>query len=239
MENIYYQPGPHRAERVQTLFSQIARRYDLINDVQSMGLHRLWKRRCIRIARARPGDRVLDLCCGTGDLAIRFRRDEPNIDVIGVDFNASMLRQAKQKTRAIGVPLARADALNLPFPDSVFDVVTVGFGLRNLASVDRGLLEILRVTRPGGRIVVLDFGRPENRAWRRCYLAYLSVAVPLFGKVFCGNARAYAYILASLRDFPAQTGIDRILKRIGAGETGVVQFAGGAMAINHATKPAA
>ena len=126
--------------------------------------------------------------------------------------------------------------MNLPFADEEFDAVTVGFGLRNLADWEVGLREMFRVARAGGRLLVLDFGRPDNRLWRSLYFAYLRLIVPVYGKLFCGNWSAYAYILDSLKAYPAQRGVERAMREMGCREVRVINFFGGAMSINFGVK---
>jgi ubiquinone/menaquinone biosynthesis methyltransferase len=235
----YYQSGEQRAERVSDLFAAIAPRYDLINDLQSFGLHRWWKRRLLRLAAVKPGDTALDLCCGTGDVA--FALAAAGAHTTGVDFSAPMLAVAEARKAKAGKPgdltFRQGDALRLPFPDAHFDLVTISYGLRNLASVEDGLREMWRVLKPGGRLLVLDFGKPDNAAWRAAYFAYLRLAVPVFGRVFCRNAAAYAYILESLQHYPAQRGVEGQLRVLGAAEARIVSFLGGVMSINVAVKP--
>lgn len=233
MANPYYQAGDARADRVQDLFGDIASRYDLINDLQSFGLHRTWKRTLARLAAVDHGMRALDVCCGTGDIAFALR--DGGARVVGLDFSAPMLRVAQERS-AVGVGFLRGDAQRLPFAGNSFDTVTVGYGLRNLASWQRGLEEMWRVARPGGRILVLEFGKPGNALWRAFYFSYLRVAVPLFGKVFCKNAPAYAYIYESLIHYPAQQGVADHMRQLGCRETRVINLLGGAMSINAAVK---
>lgn len=239
MGNKFYAPGEQRAERVNDLFAAIAPRYDRINDLQSFGLHRWWKRRLLRLAAIRPGDTALDLCCGTGDVA--FALAAAGAQVTGLDFSAPMLAVAgvrkAQLKHSGGLVFLQGDALCVPFSDALFDCVTMSYGLRNLASVDDGLREMWRVLRPGGRLLVLDFGKPDNAAWRGAYFGYLRFAVPIFGRIFCRNAAAYAYILESLRHYPAQRGVDERLRALGAAEPHIENFLGGMMSINVARKP--
>jgi len=228
MANRYYSAGEERAEKVRALFAGIARRYDFLNDLMSLGLHRRWRRRLIALA-GQPS-RVLDLCCGTGSIAQRL----PGC-VVGVDFTAEMLQIAAAHSRR--AHWVCADALRLPFPDNSFDVVTVGYGLRNLADLDAGLREIRRVLRPGGRLLSLDFGKPENRFWRSLYFAHLRFWLPVLGRVFAGNAEAYGYILASLQAYPAQLGLKEQMQQNGFTDCGFEEFVFGAMAINWGQKP--
>lgn len=241
MTERFFIPGAQRAQKVQELFTTIAPRYDLINDLQSFGLHRIWKRRAIEVCRVEPGISALDVCCGTGDLARSLARLGAN--TIGLDFNERMLAVAEAKQRANNgkgrggtLRFLRGDALELPFEANSFDVVTVGYGLRNLADLGRGLKELERVTRPGGRVVVLDFGKPRNRVWREIYFGYLRLFVPLFGRVFCGNAGAYSYILESLNQYPAQYGVAEEMRALGLEAVRIIQFLGGAMSINYGEK---
>ncbi len=249
MQSKFYRPDEHRAEKVHELFATIARRYDLLNDIMSAGQHRRWKRRLVELA-GRPRD-VLDLCCGTGDLALYFLRRSRDVWVAGVDFTMEMLRVAQSRcsrepARGGAEPRAgsrlqitwvQADALRLPFPDETFDVVSVGYGLRNLADIEHGLREILRVLRPGGKLISLDFGKPESAPWRRIYFAFLATVLPILGRVFCGDPDTHAYILASLREYPAQRGIKSLMEETGFCDCSFEEYAGGAMAINFGSKP--
>jgi demethylmenaquinone methyltransferase/2-methoxy-6-polyprenyl-1,4-benzoquinol methylase len=238
----YYSPDEQRAAKVRLLFAVIARRYDLLNDVMSGGLHRLWKRRVAqlvgasrRLARvpaqtdepaARPY-RLLDLCCGTGDIALRLSGA-----VVGVDFTFEMLQVGARR----GGNFVQADALRLPFAGASFDAVTVGYGLRNLADLDAGLREIQRVLRPGGRLVSLDFGKPDSPMWRKMYFAHLRFWVPVLGWLLAGDRQAYAYILPSLEKYPGQRGVQTAMAQCGFLDCRYEDLVGGAMAINHGTK---
>lgn len=233
LSQIYYQQGTQRAASVRLLFDRIARRYDLINDLQSFGLHRYWKRRMLQLAAVTPGIHALDVCCGTGDIAQSLH--SAGARVLGFDFSYSMLSVAVQ--RASHLPYIQADALQLPLYDSSYDIVTVGYGLRNLADFQLGIAEFLRVLKPGGRLLILDFGKPRNPIWRAAYFAYLRLVVPLFGLLFCGDAAAYSYILDSLRRYPAQDGVTALLRESGCHQVEVHNFLGGIMSIHRAHKP--
>ncbi len=247
MASRYFQPGAERSAGVHALFSRIARRYDRINDVQSLGLQRGWKRRLVRLAAPQPGQTVLDLCCGTGDIAFRLSR--PGLRVVGADFNLAMLgvartRQEGATARRISarsnatppggrdVRFVAADGMRLPFVDGAFDLVTISYGLRNLPDIRAGLRELHRVLRPGGRLLVLDFGKPANRFWRAIYFAYLRGLVPLFGRVFCGDADAYGYILESLRAYPSAPELAAQMAEAGWIDLRVHAILGGIMAIH-------
>jgi demethylmenaquinone methyltransferase/2-methoxy-6-polyprenyl-1,4-benzoquinol methylase len=242
MSNAFYTPGPQRAAKVSDLFDMVARRYDFINDLQSFGLHRRWKRLAAQLANAQPGNRALDVCCGTGDLA--FALAASGADVVGLDFSEAMLAVAKAKVRnhksnvrspQSSVPnpqFLHGDALRVPFPDASFEIITVGYGLRNLVSWEAGLSEMTRVAKPGGRLVVLDFGKPDCAFWRAVYFTYLKLVVPLLGLIYCHNAGAYAYILESLKRYPAQRGVEAKMHELELTNVRVVNLLGGAMSIN-------
>jgi len=241
MRNVFYVPGEQRAARVNDLFAAIARRYDLLNDLQSFGLHRRWKRRVVELAAVKAGNRALDLCCGTGDLALALAQRDA--EVVGLDFSRAMLEIAEKRRRnstqlqTSNLKFIQGDAQQIPFPAATFDAVTVGYGLRNLARWETGLADMGRVAKPGGRLVVLDFGRPANAVWRTLYFMHLKVSVPLLGWIFCGNAQAYAYILESLKHYPAQEGVAEKMRELNLSNVRVINLLGGAMAINYGEKP--
>jgi demethylmenaquinone methyltransferase/2-methoxy-6-polyprenyl-1,4-benzoquinol methylase len=251
MANKFYATGEDRAARVNDLFAAVARRYDLINDLQSFWLHRFWKGRLVALAHPAAGESALDVCCGTGDVAFALARR--GAEVVGLDFSEAMLAMARSRSdeqspqspscavtaTRMGVrnpQFIRGDAQALPFPEARFDLVTVSYGLRNLARWQTGLREMWRVAKPGGRLLVLDFGKPNNPVWRQLYFAYLRWCVPLFGKLLCGDAQAYAYILESLNHYPAQQGVAEELRKLNCREARLVHLLGGAMSINYATK---
>jgi demethylmenaquinone methyltransferase/2-methoxy-6-polyprenyl-1,4-benzoquinol methylase len=239
MANTFYSPNEHRAARVNALFSRVASRYDLMNDLQSFGLHRYWKHKVVALAQPLPGKTAIDVCCGTGD--ITFSLAHRGATVVGLDFTQAMLDVAEH--RRIGKPpgqgsiqFVRGDAQQLPFPDNGFDVVTMGYGLRNLAGWELGLQEMNRVAKPGGRIVILEFGKPDNAIWRTIYYGYLRAVVPLLGLVFCGSAAAYAYILESLKQYPAQHGVAARMRALAMENVRIVSLLGGVMSINYGEK---
>lgn len=245
MANKFYVPGRERPAKVGDLFAAIASHYDRINDLQSLGLHRRWKRRLVALADAPPGARVLDVCCGTGDIALAFARN--GAQVVGLDFSEPMLaiaegraeaERAKANTaeRTFSLEFLKADAQRIPFDNESFAVVTVGYGLRNLADWEAGLREMQRVTKPSGRLLLLDFGKPENRLWRRLYFAYLKWFVPVLGRWVCGDAAPYAYILESLHHFPSQQGVAAKMRELGLVQVRVHNLLGGVMSIICAEK---
>lgn len=239
MANTFYQPGEKRGEKVADLFAKIAPRYDLINDLQSFGLHRYWKGRLLGLAGIKPGERALDVCCGTGDISFGLARS--GAKATGLDFSPAMLEMARKRTPETEARIQKpefleGDAQNLPFADASFEIVTVGYGLRNLPSWERGLEEMWRVAKPGGRLLVLDFGKPDNALWRNFYFGYLRWVVPVFGKIFCGDSATHAYILESLKSYPAQKGVAGKMEKLSCKNSRVVNFLGGVMSINYGEK---
>jgi demethylmenaquinone methyltransferase/2-methoxy-6-polyprenyl-1,4-benzoquinol methylase len=240
MPSKYLSYDSERAPRVREMFSRIAGRYDLVNDLMSFGLHRRWKRETVRLAidgAARPV-RVLDLCCGSGDLG--FLAEQLGAGrVTGADFTLPMLVVAwrRRKARASRSAFVQADALRLPFPDGTFDAVVVGYGLRNVSDLAAALAEMRRVLAPGGRVAVLDFGKPENPVARALYRAYLRAAMPVVGWLFHGDADAYRYIPESLERYPAQRGVERMMREAGFANARYENHLLGAMGINIGEAP--
>jgi demethylmenaquinone methyltransferase/2-methoxy-6-polyprenyl-1,4-benzoquinol methylase len=217
--NKFYSEDDQRAPKVREMFSLLAGRYDLINDLMSAGLHRRWKRDTVRLALAgRSGPiRVLDLCCGTGDLAFLAEAAAPGASVTGADFTLPMLRVARTRRResASRVRFAQADALRLPFRSGIFGAITIGYGLRNVADLSRALSEMRRVLAPGGRLVVLDFGKPANPVAGWLYQRFLRTVMPAMGWLFHRDPETYLYIPESLAKFPAQKGVEELMRRAG------------------------
>jgi len=198
------------------MFDRIAGHYDAMNSVMTAGLHHRWRERAADRAGLSRGDAALDVCCGTGDLALALaRRVAPDGRVVGCDFSEPMLDLARDKAAEQGAEAVRfewADALSLPYADAGFDAVTVGFGVRNLADLDRGLREMARVLKPGGRLVILEITQPRRRPLATFYSVWFDRVVPLLGSV-AGDADAYTYLPESVRSFPPP---DRLAARMGA-----------------------
>ena len=196
------------AAHVREMFGRIAPRYDLLNHVLSLDIDKLWRRRVAQRFRAvlrDPKTKVLDLCCGTGDLAFAFRREAPGgAEIIGADFVPEMLVRARAKSAAgaAKIEFVEADALSLPFADAGFDLVSCAFGFRNLANYERGLQEILRVLKPGGAVAILEFAEPRGKIFGALYRFYFRHVLPRLGGLISGNAQAYSYLPSSVRKFP-------------------------------------
>jgi demethylmenaquinone methyltransferase/2-methoxy-6-polyprenyl-1,4-benzoquinol methylase len=193
------------ARAVREMFTAIAPRYDLLNHLLSANIDKHWWRRTARsfaTVLAQPGVKVLDLCCGTGDMAFALRRQAPHAEITGADFSHTMLVLASQKnSQARPIKWIEADALQLPFPDQSFDLVTSAFGFRNLADYDVGLREIVRVLRPGGECGILEFSEPQG-IMGKIYDVYFKSILPRIGRLISGNSAAYSYLPASVERFP-------------------------------------
>ena len=205
------------ARAVREMFTSIAPRYDLLNHLLSLNIDRLWWNRTARAFASilsRPEARVLDLCCGTGDmtLALRKQAGKSSARILGADFSHAMLQRASQKAAAMR--WVEADALSLPFPDSHFDLITSAFGFRNLANYDAGLREIMRVLRPGAEFGILDFGEPGGLTGS-CYRIYFKRVLPAIGTMISGVKGPYAYLPASVARFPAPDEMLQRMRQIG------------------------
>lgn len=227
-----------KAARVRAVFDRVAPSYDLMNDLMSLGLHRLWKRIAVAIARPRPGERILDLAAGSGDLAEALaRRVRPGGEVWVTDLNRRMLERGRDRLLDAGVPApaVQCDAERLPFPAASFDAVTVGFGLRNMTHKDAALAEMARVLRPGGRAVVLEF----SRIWEPLaplYELYSFRVLPWLGERVAGDADAYRYLAESIRMHPDQAALKAMMERAGFARVEVFNMAAGAVAVHRGTR---
>lgn len=212
-------------DAVRRMFDRIAPVYDVMNRLMTVGLDRRWRTLTVQAA-VRPGDRVLDACCGTGDLAIAALPVAG--EVVGVDFAEAMLERARRKSDR--VEWVQADALHLPFDEGSFDAATVGFGVRNLDDLDRGLAELHRVLRPGGRLAVLEITQPRGLL-ALFYKLWFDVLVPLAGKVLPGGA-AYTYLPASVRRFPRAGELAALMRSAGFERVGFRLLGGGIVALH-------
>ena len=234
--------GPAKRRYVRKLFGRIARRYDLTNDVMSLRLHRRWKRYLLRLAEMEPGFRVLDLASGTGDLAMGSLEegvgDVSSGGVIAADLTTQMMRVGRSRRGGESVLWTGTDASHLPFRDSCFDRVVIGYGLRNFSGLTRALGEIRRCLKPGGRLLSLDFGKPPSPGLRRFYLRYLEVSGSAVGWLLHRDIDAYLYIPESLRRYPAQQELMGMMQNSGFVRCGFLELFYGAMAINFGERPA-
>ncbi len=232
-------PDAHeKASTVQRMFGAIAPRYDLLNHLLSLNIDRRWRRRAVDmlVQGGRPAGRFLDVCAGTYDLAIELAR-RPQFDgvVVGSDFALPMLAQGAPKIRRSDVVPACADALRLPFPDHRFDGAMVAFGVRNLADLDAGLHEVARVLRPGARFVILEFTVPAWQPFRSLYLAYFEHVLPWIGRLVSRHANAYAYLPASVLEFPAPAELAARMEDAGFHDVHWETLTGGIAAIHVGT----
>jgi demethylmenaquinone methyltransferase / 2-methoxy-6-polyprenyl-1,4-benzoquinol methylase len=218
---------------VQAMFDDVARRYDLTNDVLSLGQDRRWRRQVIDAVDPRPGEVVLDLAAGTGTSSQPFR--DRGATVVPCDFSVGMLRVGKQARPQL--PFVAGDGTRLPFADGTFDAVTISFGLRNIVDPDAGLRELLRVTRPGGRLVVCEFSSPTWAPFRTVYIEYLMKALPTVARAVSSSPDAYVYLAESIRAWPDQAGLSSRLQQAGWAQVRWRNLSGGIVALHHATKP--
>ena len=217
--------------QVRAMFDRIARVYDRMNSVMTAGMHHRWRRRAAELARVGPGSNALDVATGTGDLAIELARR--GAEVTGSDFAPAMLEIARRK--APGLRFEEGDALDLAYADESFDAVTVGFGARNFGDLDRGLGEMARVTRPGGRVVVLEITTPTKPPLSWFFRAWFDRVVPLLGR-FAGDSDAYTYLPSSVRRFPGPEELGGRMAAAGLVEVRWILTAGGIIAIHSGTK---
>ena len=221
---------PHE---VAAMFDDVAQRYDLTNDVLSLGQTRLWRRAVAQAVAARPGERLLDLAAGTGSSSLPFVA--AGAQVVAADFSLGMLRVGKRAHPALD--LLAGDALRLPFADAAFDAVTISFGLRNVSDVDAALTEMARVTRTGGRLVVCEFSHPTWAPFRTVYTEYLMRALPSVARRVSSNPDAYVYLAESIRAWPDQQALSGRVAASGWTAVGWRNLSGGIVALHRAAKP--
>ncbi|MGH3509037.1 MAG: demethylmenaquinone methyltransferase [Nocardioidaceae bacterium] len=222
-----------RPADVAAMFDDVARRYDLTNDVLSLGRDRRWRRAVVAAVDPRPGERVLDLAAGTGTSSQPFA--DSGATVVPCDFSLGMLRVGKLARPRLA--FTAGDGTRLPFADGTFDAVTISFGLRNIVDPDAGLRELLRVTRSGGRLVVCEFSHPTNGPLRTVYLEYLMRALPPLARAVSSSPDAYVYLAESIRAWPDQEGLAARIAAAGWGDTRWRNLTGGIVALHHAARP--
>jgi demethylmenaquinone methyltransferase/2-methoxy-6-polyprenyl-1,4-benzoquinol methylase len=232
-----------KASYIRRMFGAIAPRYDLANTLISAGLHRRWKQATARLVRGLPGGRALDVCCGTGDLALLLARDVgPRGRVVGIDFSEEMLGVARRKAAAAGlgatIEFALGDAEALALPDAAFDGATVGFGIRNTIHPDTALRELHRVLRPGGRLAVLEFGTPPSHVVQRLYDWYSCTVVRWVGRLASRHSDAYLYLVTSIRAWPDQEAFAGMMVRAGFAQVHYYNLLWGIAVIHVGVRPA-
>ncbi|NLY13886.1 MAG: bifunctional demethylmenaquinone methyltransferase/2-methoxy-6-polyprenyl-1,4-benzoquinol methylase UbiE [Gammaproteobacteria bacterium] len=235
-------PESQKAEKVAEVFHSVAARYDIMNDVLSGGMHRLWKRFTIELSGVRRGNKVLDIAGGTGDLSRKFSSlVGPEGEVVLADINASMLKVGRDRLLDKGVAsnicFVQADAEKLPFPDNYFDVVTIAFGLRNVTHKEDALRSMLRVLKPGGRLLVLEFSKPNNPLLSKFYDAYSFKFMPLAGKLITNDADSYRYLAESIRMHPDQDTLKAMMHDAGFERVTYHNMTGGIVALHRGIKP--
>ena len=225
------QAGSLDEPQVRAMFDRIAGLYDRMNSVMTAGLHHEWRRRAADLAELSPGDRALDVATGTGDLALELAaRVAPAGEVVGIDFAERMLELARAKAVEANVRFETGNALALAFPDDAFDAATVGFGARNFSDLDRGLAEMARVVRPGGRVVVLEITTPRRPPLSTFFELWFDHAIPALGRVI--DSQAYSYLPLSVRRFPGPDELAAIMWRCGLRQIRYVLTAGGIIALH-------
>jgi demethylmenaquinone methyltransferase/2-methoxy-6-polyprenyl-1,4-benzoquinol methylase len=234
-------PVEEKAGRVREVFDSVASRYDLMNDLMSLGIHRLWKRQAVALAGVRRGQRVLDLASGTGDLAERFAGIVGTEGLVVMsDINAAMLTQGRDRLLDLGrggnLRYALSNAERLPFASDTFDCVTIGFGLRNVTRKEWALAEMFRVLRPGGRALVLEFSHPTSRALSRAYDLYSFSVLPGLGRLIAGDAESYRYLAESIRMHPDQETLKAMMEAAGFERCSYFNLSGGIVAIHRGYK---
>lgn len=227
-----------KSAHVRGVFDSVASRYDVMNDLMSMGLHRVWKAYTVAIAALREGDKVLDIAGGTGDLARAFaRKVGPRGTVVHTDINEAMLRQGRNRLLDEGLvlPTSLCDAEALPFPDGTFDLVSVAFGLRNMTHKDKALAEMNRVLRPGGKLLVLEFSRVA-KPLEKAYDWYSFKVLPRIGQLVAGDADSYRYLAESIRMHPDQQTLKAMMKTAGFAHVDVHNLSAGVVALHAGIK---
>ena len=231
-----------KAGRVAGVFHSVADNYDLMNDLMSAGIHRLWKHMTIEMSGARKGHKVLDIAGGTGDLAAKFSKIVGSEgSVVLADINESMLKVGRDRLIDRGitenVTFSQADAQYLPFPDNTFNVITIAFGLRNVTDKDMALRSMLRVLKPGGKLLILEFSKPTSSLLSKIYDTYSFNVLPRLGKVFANDSDSYKYLAESIRMHPDQSTLLQMLDSAGFENTDFHNMTGGVVALHRGIKP--
>ena len=230
-------PITEKAKKVSEVFHSVADKYDIMNDVMSFGGHRLWKKFTLDLCNVRPGQQVLDVAAGTGDLSLAFAKKVGSHGlVVMTDINGSMLRNGRDRLLDEGVfknvQFAEANAECLPFEDNSFDLVTIAFGLRNVTDKDKALRSMFRVLKPGGQLVILEFSKPTVPGLKTFYDAYSFSAIPFMGKIITGDKDSYQYLVESIRMHPDQATLKQMMENAGFEDCDVHNLTGGIVAVH-------
>ncbi len=227
-------------DEVRNMFNSIAHRYDFLNHVLSFGVDFYWRKRVLKIVKQAKPSSILDIATGTADLAILMSKAKPK-KIVGIDISASMLQKGKEKVMNKGlselIELSLGDAEEIEFPDNQFDVAMVAFGVRNFENLERGLKEILRVIKPNGQILILEFSKPEHFPLKQLYSFYSFQILPLIGKIVSSDASAYTYLPKSVAHFPAYNDFVAIMKQVGFEDNKYQKLTGGIATIYQGRKP--
>lgn len=233
--------GKDKATYVKETFNSIAKRYDLMNSLMTLGMDQRWRRQVVQRVGAGHAKQIIDVCCGTGQLSMELAQAVgPAGRIIGLDFSENMLQvgreQLEKSSLSEVIRFVQGDAMHLPFGDNSFDGATVGWGLRNLPDLRQGIREMVRVVKPGGKVVSLDMAKPTLPFFKQVYWLYFEKLIPLMGNIFAGKESAYRYLHDSAVQFPAQHEIARLFSESGLIHTGYKNLAGGVVAIVEGTK---
>ena len=231
-----------KAERVADVFDSVATRYDLMNDIMSAGIHRVWKHIAVEMSAVKPGHRVLDVAGGTGDMAARFARQVgPKGTVFLTDINNRMLQVGRDRLTNLGlvenVRYVQADVEKLPLPKNTFDIVCIAFGLRNVTNKDSALSSMLRVLKPGGRLLILEFAKPKSRFLKQIYDSYSFNVLPKLGKIIAHDSDSYRYLAESIRMHPDQESLKAMIEKAGFQRADYHNMTGGIVALHRGVKP--
>lgn len=235
----YGDESSSKKQEVATMFNNISAKYDFLNHFLSLGIDKLWRKRAIKELKTLKPKRILDIATGTGDFALEALKINPH-NIIGVDISEGMLKVGMEKMKAKEVDhiisLRLGDSENLPFENEVFDAITVGFGVRNFENLEKGLSEMLRVLKPGGKAIVLEFSKPKSFPIKQLFGFYSNYLIPFFGKLFSKDKRAYSYLPESVKVFPEGQAFRDILTKVGFENVSSFTVSGGIATIYSGTK---
>jgi len=225
----------NKAIYVQEMFNKIAPKYDLMNDLMTAGMHRFWKKKIVQMLNLKPSQKVLDLCCGTGDLTFYLAQKAPEAKIIGLDFSAEMLKIAQAERKLNNIEFIEGDALNLPFESESFDKAIISFGLRNVADYEKCLMEIWRICKKGGQLIILDLSHPQG-FWDIASQFYRFKLLPFLGGLLAKNASAYDYLPNSIQNYPDQLALKALMQKTNWQKTNYQNILGGVLSIHEGFK---